>query len=268
MKIKPIARGARGFTLVELMIVVAIFGGVSASAYAMYSVQQRSYFLQEQLVEMQQNVRAFEFFFEKDLRMAGYDVFKEGNAGFLTAKPFEIAFTADLGRPRVSPVDCTGAGCDTMPDGQIISSPCTDCVVETIRYALKDDPAVYTATGSPVGQVKDTKKTTSVQKTFNGTTSTGAQNVVDSVQAIEFLYNMSDGTATTDPVADGKSLADIRSVTVSLLMRTRSQLMGIRDELPYFSASGTQWGPFFDPYKRKLVITNIQCRNLSLQDQG
>ncbi len=100
MKIKPIAMGARGFTLVELIIVVGIFGGVSAAAYAMYSVQQRSYFLQEQLVEMQQNIRAFEFFLEKDVRMAGYDVYKEGQAGFLIAKPGEIAFTADLGRPR------------------------------------------------------------------------------------------------------------------------------------------------------------------------
>ncbi len=100
MKIKPIAMGARGFTLIELMIVMGIFAGVSGAAYAMYSVQQRSYFMQEQLVEMQQNIRAFEFFMEKDVRMAGYDVYKEGRAGFLTAKPFEIVFTADMGRPR------------------------------------------------------------------------------------------------------------------------------------------------------------------------
>ncbi len=264
MKIKPTAMGARGFTLVELIIVVGIFGGVSAAAYAMYSVQQRSYFLQEQLVEMQQNIRAFEFFLEKDLRMAGYDVYKEGQAGFLIAKPGEIAFTADLGRPRGAP-DCTGAGCDTMPDGDIISSPCTDCVAETIRYALKNDANLD-------GIPNDVKKTTAVQKTFNATTSANAQDVVEGVQALEFLYNMSDGTAHTDPVAAGHSLAEIRSVTVSLLMRTRTRLRGITDTTLWTSASGTKWGPsggaFNDSYKRRRVITNIQCRNMSLQDQG
>jgi prepilin-type N-terminal cleavage/methylation domain-containing protein len=267
MKIKPIAPGARGFTLVELMVVVCVFAGLAGAAYAMYSVQQRSYFLQEQLVEMQQNIRAFEFFLEKDVRMAGYDVFKEGNAGFLIAKPGEIAFSADLGRPRGA-VNCSGSGCDNMPDGNIISAPCTDCVVETIRYALKNDTNLD-------GIPNDVRKTTAVTKLFNATVpSSGnpAQDVVEGVQAIEFLYNMRDGTAHTDPVAAGQSLADIRSVTVSLLMRTRSQIKGFTDQTDWVSAGGTKWGPgggkFLDAYKRRLVITNIQCRNLSLQDQG
>jgi prepilin-type N-terminal cleavage/methylation domain-containing protein len=268
MKIKPIAPGARGFSLVELMVVVCVFAGLAGAAYAMYSVQQRSYFLQEQLVEMQQNIRALEFFLEKDVRMAGYDVFKEGNARFLIAKPGEIAFSADLGRPRSPAVNCAGAGCDTMPDGNIISAPCTDCVAETIRYALKNDTNLD-------GIPNDVRKPTALTKLFNGTAPSGsntAQDVVEGIQAIEFLYNMRDGTAHTDPVAAGQSLADIRSVTVSLLMRTRSQIKGFKDTTKWVSAGGTKWGPggdaFLDAYKRKLVITNIQCRNLSLQDQG
>ncbi len=68
------------------MIVVCVFAGLSGAAYAMYSVQQRSYFLQEQLVEMQQNIRAFVFFMEKDLRMAGYDVYKEGECRLCDCK--------------------------------------------------------------------------------------------------------------------------------------------------------------------------------------
>jgi type IV pilus assembly protein PilW len=137
-------------------------------------------------------------------------------------------------------------------------------VVETIRYALKNDTNLD-------GIPNDVTKTTAVTKLFNGiapSATNPAQDVVEGVQAIEFLYNMSDGAAHTDPVAAGKSLADIRSVTVSLLMRTRNQLSGIRDTQPYYSASGTKWGAFNDSYKRRLVITNIQCRNLSLQDQG
>ena len=95
-----LAPGSRGFTLIELIIVVGIFAGVSMGGYTIYRVQQSSYLMQEQLAEMQQNVRAVLYFIEKDLRMAGYDVFKTGEAGFHTAKPYEVVFSADIGRPR------------------------------------------------------------------------------------------------------------------------------------------------------------------------
>ena len=298
MRSRMIAVGAYGFTLIEMMIAVAVSAGVSAAAFSIYNVQQRSYLRQEQIVEMQQNGRAFLYFIEKDLRIAGYNPLKIARSGFVTAKPYEIVFTADLGRSRSPAVNCTGVGCDSIPDGfincgsgctgisnYIDTSACPNCVVETMRYSLKPASVqdFYTS-GSQTGQVKDTTKTTSVQKTFNGTTSTGAQDVADSVQGLEFLYNMNDGTSVTDVLAAGKNLADIRSVTVSLLMRTANHLAGYwqpvdpadlarGDKHSYQypasnagkSSSGNRWGPFTDNYMRRMIITNIQCRNMALQ---
>jgi type IV pilus assembly protein PilW len=272
MKSRIIAAGAYGFTLLELMIAVALFAGISGAAYTIYGVQQRSYIRQDQVVEMQQNIRVFLYFLEKDIRMAGYDPKKTAGTGFLIAKPAEIAFTADLGRPRSPAVNCAGAGCDSLPDGAIISSPCspaTDCVAETIRYALKDDADSDGIAGSGFNPPKIT---TAVTKLFNGTvpsSSNPAQDVIDSVEGLEFLYNLSDGTAVTT-VASALDMSRIRSVTVSMLIRARKQLMGYTNTQTYYPASNSnstpkKWGPFKDRYIRRLVITNIQCRNMALQ---
>lgn len=274
------AAGMRGFSLIELMIAVAVTSGVAAAGYTVYSVQQRSFVLQEQMVEMHQNVRAFLFFVEKDLRMAGYDPLKEAGSGFLVAKPYEAVFTADLGRPRTD-LHCTGTGCDSIPDGSIISSPCTDppgCVTETIRYSLRDTPASN-------GMVTAPELTTAVTKVFNDTTATASnqQDVIQGVQGLEFLYNMADGTSTTDVLAAGQDLDDIRSVTVSMLIRTPKIIQHTREqEHCYYPASSSTpeknsimsnncdgdnpWGPFNDAYRRSLVITTIDCRNMRLQN--
>ena len=269
MSRKTHAAGARGFTLIELMVVVAVSAGVSTAAYAVYNAQQISFQRQAQIVEMQQNIRAFLYFIEKDLRMAGFDPKTSGAAGFVTARPAEIVFTADLGRPRGDSACGDSVSCDSMPDGKIISSACDNCIAETIRYSLRDTPAYSTATANygevPIGS------TTSVTKTFNGSTSTGAQDVIDGVEAIEFLYNMSDGTAAT--TITGPDLKNIRSVTVSMLIRTRNIVMGHRENSSYYfpasnvtqAASGNKWGPFNDGYMRRLVTTNILCRNMGLQ---
>jgi prepilin-type N-terminal cleavage/methylation domain-containing protein len=267
-----IAAGACGFTLIEMMIVIAITAGVAMAIFSIYGVQQRSYLRQEQIVEMQQNVRAFLFFIENDLRSAGFDPRKTAGAGFITARPFEVVFTADLGRPQAPAVDCTGEGCNSMPDGEIISTtaPCGGCATETIRYSLRAAPAPQANGQVAIGL------TTSVTKLFNGTVPTStnpAQDVVESVEALEFLYNLNDGTAVTDVVAAGKNMRDIRSITVSLLVRTRNHLMGYGQPDPWqypasnaaHSASGTRWGPFTDSFMRRVVITNIQCRNMALQ---
>ncbi|MCD6187012.1 MAG: prepilin-type N-terminal cleavage/methylation domain-containing protein, partial [Desulfuromusa sp.] len=59
LKIKTVtAVGHSGFTLVELLIALAISGVLMTAVYATFQAQQNSYLVQEQVAEMQQNIRA------------------------------------------------------------------------------------------------------------------------------------------------------------------------------------------------------------------
>ena len=62
---------SNGFTLVELMISVAMTGIILAAVYSVYTLQQKTYTAQDQVVEMQQNIRAAILTAIPELRMAG-----------------------------------------------------------------------------------------------------------------------------------------------------------------------------------------------------
>ena len=62
----------RGFTLVELMIAVAIFGIVIAQAFAVFGAQHVTYTATERSIEVQQDSRLIADAILGDIRMAGY----------------------------------------------------------------------------------------------------------------------------------------------------------------------------------------------------
>ncbi|MCX5897411.1 MAG: prepilin-type N-terminal cleavage/methylation domain-containing protein, partial [Proteobacteria bacterium] len=107
-----------GFTLVELMVAITIFGFVSAAMYATYQQQQDSYLTQEQVADMQQNLRAALFFITRDLKKAGFDPSERAEA---TLDSNNIARVAE----------CRFAY-DDNEDGVIQNT-------EYIRYALTND---------------------------------------------------------------------------------------------------------------------------------
>jgi len=62
----------RGFTLVELLVAMAISGIVMAAVYTAFVTQQKSYTVQDQVAEMQQNARVGLDMIAREVRMAGY----------------------------------------------------------------------------------------------------------------------------------------------------------------------------------------------------
>ena len=78
-------RSNKGFTLVELLISMAVAGIVMAAIYSSYYSQQKAYVTQEQVAAMQQNLRAAMYHLERDIRMAGYDPLGTAGAGFVTS---------------------------------------------------------------------------------------------------------------------------------------------------------------------------------------
>ena len=73
-------RSQKGFTLVELLVAMAIAGIVMAAGYSMYISQQKAYQTTEDVSALQQNLRSAMYFIEHDMRMAGYNPTRSSQA--------------------------------------------------------------------------------------------------------------------------------------------------------------------------------------------
>ncbi len=112
----------KGVTLVELMIALALGGMVLGALYMIVSTQQRSYIMQEEVVEMQQEQRVALEIMSREIRNAGYTPVEidpsavgtgcgdvadpDGNPRIIAAGPFRINFSMDLSADG----DCNTAG--------------------------------------------------------------------------------------------------------------------------------------------------------------
>ncbi len=70
---QPPQHKTTGFTLVELMIALVVASLVLGAVYSSLQSQHASYLAQDQVVEMQQNLRAAMNVMAREIRMAGYD---------------------------------------------------------------------------------------------------------------------------------------------------------------------------------------------------
>jgi type IV pilus assembly protein PilW len=235
----------RGFTLVELMVAVAISGIVAAAISTAYISQRRSSTAQEQVVEMQQNIRAGLGIMEHDIRMAGYDPKNSTPTPTITtATATQLLFTMLVADP---PDTFNNDNDNTTDEGDEI---------ETFGYRVYDS--------TPVG---------------DGFTALGRQHkalfvaVAENIDAIEFYYTLSNGTQITSPTA--AQLDDIRAVQISLLARAGRADQDFTNTMTYTPASGSAaWdingasagtgNPPNDNFRRRLHITTIQCRNMGL----
>jgi type IV pilus assembly protein PilW len=106
-----------GFTLVEVLMAMALSSVVLAALVGTFVVQRRTYVLQEQITEMVQTARAAVDMMSREIRMAGYN---PTGADF-----FGIPYHATQLRLRA---DLRGDGADDPPDGD------TDDPNEDITY--------------------------------------------------------------------------------------------------------------------------------------
>lgn len=227
----------QGFTLVELMITLAMTGIIVTAVYSMYRIQNKSYQTQEQVTIMQQNIRSAIYSMVSEIRMAGYDPTFDTNAGMTTATVGRVSFTGDL--------DGSGA---------------LGGVNEAITYGL--DPA-----GDTDGDgIVDVGAATTLGRDTGG----GFQAVAEGIQAIEFLYTLSDDSTTTSVGAS--QLSSIKSVTISILATAAVADRKYTNGNVYIPASGTAWDlnggtagtgqPTKDNFRRRLLTTTVKCRNL------
>lgn len=230
MKIHLYFLNHRGFTLVELLVALAISGIIMTGVYTAFKSQQDSYLVQTQVVEMQQNIRAAAELLAQDIRSAGYDRTKTAGAGIVTATVDRLGFTRDL-----------NADGDTLDTDEAV----------TYGFSLVDDgdaDGIADSGSAPLGRNSGTA---------TGVGGGGFQAIADSFQAIEFRYLDGDGNVTA-------TIGDIRSLQVSLLARARRPDSNYDNSVTYSTPSGTTWGPYNDNFRRRFQTITVLCRNLGL----
>ncbi len=223
----------KGFTLVELMMVMLIFGLIMSGVFTVYRSQQRSQTTQEAVADLQQNLRAAVVIMSQDIREAGCDPTGLSGAGIMVATPGVLQFTRDIGGDAVNPNQANGSVTDPNENVTYGFAPADDAD----RNGIPD--AGIAALGRDTGG--------------------GFQPIAENIAAIQFSYMIDDGTVTTTP--NGAQLRHIVRVQVSVLARAGRADPDYTDARTYTTAAGTVWGPFPDNFRRKLEIITIQIRN-------
>lgn len=226
-----------GFSLIELLMAVAIAGVVVGGVYSVYLTQQKSYLAQQEIVALQQSLRAAMQLMERDIRMAGYTPYEESSAGIQTANTNAIRFTLDIhdgvdndSDGRTDEFDEIGNGDDDTAD-----------IGEDITYFRAD----------PDGDgVFDLYR----RDAFLGVD----QILAYHVDALDLVYLDKAGSVTSD-------LGKIRSVQVTMVARTGRPDRGFKDNTIYINQKGTVILPQQnDSFRRKLLTCEVKGRNLAL----
>ena len=231
----------KGFTLIELMIALAITSILLVGIYSAYSIQQRSYKTQRLIVSVQQNLRGALAVMEDEIRMAGYDA-NTPHTGFFGITDITIdgngngtlEFTGDF-----------GGGNDD--NGTLDAN-------ETIKYTIADLPI-----GSPDGILD-------LAREAGG----GRQLLAEGIEAMGFEFAFDDGAGGLSWVFDSvvaaggaPALDDIRAVRIWLLARTKWNVPNHTDNDTYVVAN-RPLGPYSDNFRRILLTSTIKCRNMGL----
>jgi len=248
----------KGFTLIELMVSMAMVSIVVGVIYSAYDVQTKIYSEQDKTAEMQQNIRAGIAYLQQEIRMAGYNPKGEehgtcsktgGGAaiepGIHTATATSIGFSMDLNEDG----DCDEPG-------------------ENVTYS------VYTSGGvSKLGR-------------NDNNNAMAQQPVAENITHVNFYYLFTPppmGSPATKPPTSTPVTGDLRKIAaiqVSLLARAKtSDSKSTADDVTFTVPIPDTWGqPTANPpvwqsfpdfpensYRRRLLTTTINCRNTGLK---
>jgi len=282
----------RGFTLVELMVVVAVSGLVAVAIMGAYKAQKRIMAAQEVVTDIQENVRTAIFTLTQDIRMAGFDPTLSGGFG-ITYVGFRdlndnnsaggnsaLQFTADYDRDGVVDGNETvtfslydfGAVdgvVGTMTDlarnsggGRQLLAQNIQAIGLAYAYDVDNDKALDTYTTTAGTQqviwAIDSDNDGNLDRRLD-TNGDGAITNADGPGA--GLNELIVGAALATPVA----MADVRAVRVWLLA-AESAAEHTEHYDPNTYVVGRQIITPRDNLRRRLVETTVQCKNMGLNE--
>ncbi len=196
--------GESGFTLIELLIGIVLTGVVLAGVYGFFVSQIKTYSVQEQLVEMQENARIAIDTIVMGLQNAGYEPPLVDKFGITTADFSDNSFEES---PSLSLSTSTELYFTVNEDEDVNGVIANN---DTERFGFKLDSG---SLGSAI---------------ISGTDGsiTGWDPIADNIDVLSFTYTYADGNAssgTTDLPSNSvldKYFDDIRKVTISLTAKT------------------------------------------------
>jgi len=240
-----IMRKDTGFTLLELMVAMAIAAILMAGIYTFYNNQLKTHITQQQMVDMQQDARAAMYLMTREIRMAGYDPLNSTGATIRTANVAQMAFDSDS---------------DGAADGVINDN------TERFFYALSNDADEDgLADGTPCNLERGNWDTPAapVSKNMNP--------LALNIEALNFVYLDSAGNTLNDD-GNGNVIANmpaIRSVQITLVARSGDEVPGLMrkqtDSTTYRNQQGTEILPAQnDNFRRIRLTAAVKVRNLGL----
>jgi len=222
----------QGFTIVELIVAMAVSLLVIGAIGSTFLSQNKSYLAQEEVAAMQQNLRAAMFYMQREIRMAG-------------CNPFNNLVTL----PIQDPIPISKQGALNYPINQIIEANSTSIIfMEDVRG--DKDLSVPVDDPNPDGDPWDPNEIIKYSlSNGNLVRNTGGGNwvVAQNIDALDFVYYPLDELhpLTPMPFVNGSipagNLPKIRSVEITLVARTEA-----------------------DNLKRRQLTSFIKCRNLGL----
>ena len=272
-----------GVTLVEVLIVLVIAAFLAAGVYRTFLGQQKTYVVQEQVVDTQQNARLSTERMMREIRSAGF-----GNVSMVLPVTLGSGTYNNVVNPNTPSAGSLtilsaiqGAGSLTVEgtagQNQIKVSMLTDALGNTLfdtgdrkyvsiggveghRISSIDggtktltlaEPLILT---HPVGTPLFGIRATSYQVeevagipliTINENLGSGSQPLTDNIEALQFRYTLADGSQTDSPANPG----DIRMVRVSVTARTS------------VSDPDLKGG---DGYRRRQFASNVHLKNMGI----
>ena len=187
--------GESGFTLTELLIGIVLSGIVIAGVYGFFVSQIKTYYLQEQLVEMQENARIAIDTIVMGLQNAGYDP--------TSAEKFGITSSAFPSKCDADPLTTSNELYFTVDDdglGDIDNN--TD---ERFGFRINSNTLEAQCFPYPSSACVDPWDA-----------------VADNIESLTITYSYDDPLAAGLPsnIVVGRNFIDIRKVTISLTGKT------------------------------------------------
>ena len=258
----PQFKNSAGFTLIEVLIAMAISGMVMTGIYQAYVQQMRVNNTQNQVVDMQQNVRVAMLFMERDLRLAGLDPSGLADSGIDVASADTITISVDITGGEAD-------GIDNNQDGAVDEAgEWFDRIPEQVTYALSNDANPQDGINDALSGVNSNP----CHLMRNG------QRLASNIDALNFVYlGVDDAVAgcvenclLVNPTTV-EERRNIRAVQITVIARAGATIPGM--SIPYTDANTYSNQPIAgniilpvqnDGFRRVRLVSEVKCRNIGL----